>query len=277
MGTNGFAVVAAGVLAADVKRHEIVAPRIAAAWQPGQFVIVRPGDASERIPITINDVDRTAGTITIVVQAIGKTTTILNRLDVGDRVADVVGPLGTPSAIERHGTAVVVGGGVGTAIAFPVARALAEAGNHVIAIVGGRDSAHAILERELREVVAEVYPCTDDGSHGHHGFVTEVLEELLAERTVDHVTAVGPIAMMQAVAGLTAPLGIPTVASLNPIMVDGTGMCGGCRVTVGGQTRFACVDGPEFDAHAVDFTNLAQRNRAYAAFERCKVLEVVGA
>ena len=250
------------------------APRIAAAWRPGQFVIVRPEANSERIPLTIADADRTVGSITIVVQGIGKTTRVLNSLELGDEIHDVVGPLGMPTEVEHYGTAVVVGGGVGTAIGYPVAKALAAAGNHVIAIVGGRDAAHVILEQELRAAVAEVYPCTDDGSYGYQGFVTGKLADVIDASAVDYVLAVGPIPMMAAVAEVTRPHGIRTVVSLNPIMVDGTGMCGGCRVSVDGDTKFACVDGPEFNAHLVDFTNLTQRNKAYLEFEQCRAAGV---
>jgi len=193
---------------------------------------------------------------------------MLNLLEAGDTVADLAGPLGMPSEIERFGTAVVIGGGVGTAIAYPTAVALAEAGNEVIAIIGGRSREYVILESEMAAVCAEVFPTTDDGSYGYHGFVTAKLADLIAEgRQIDYVMAIGPVPMMQAVAEVTRPHGIKTVVSLNPIMVDGTGMCGGCRVHVGGETKFACVDGPEFDAHLVDFDLLQRRNTAYAAFE----------
>ena len=199
------------------------------------------------------------------------------RLDAGAAESgiakDIAGPLGKPSEIEQYGTAVVVGGGVGTAIAYPVANALAASGNRVITIVGGRTSEYVLLETELKAAGIEVLPCTDDGSHGHHGFVTDVLTKVLADEQVDIVFAAGPGVMMRAVSELTRPHGIRTIASLNPVMVDGTGMCGGCRVEIGGETRFACVDGPEFDAHLVDFALLARRNQAYADFEeqaRCR-------
>jgi ferredoxin--NADP+ reductase len=192
----------------------------------------------------------------------------LNLLDAGDTIRDLAGPLGMPSEISNFGTVVVVGGGVGTAIIYPNAVALAEAGNDVIAIIGGRSRDFVILEDELRAVCQDVYPTTDDGSYGYHGFVTEKLEELIVGgRRIDRVLAAGPIPMMRAVAEVSRPHGIETIASLNPIMIDGTGMCGGCRVTVAGETKFACIDGPEFDAHEVDFDLLERRNTTYDAFE----------
>ncbi len=198
----------------------------------------------------------------------GRTTRTLNLLEAGDTIHDLVGPLGMPSEIHEYGTAVVVGGGVGTAIAYPTAAALAKVGNDVIAIIGGKSREFVILEEEMRAVCTEVHPTTDDGSYGYHGFVTDKLGELItAGRSIDHVMAAGPVPMMRAVAEVTRPHGIETVVSLNPIMVDGTGMCGGCRVSVWGATRFACVDGPEFDAHLVDFELLQRRNTTYGVFE----------
>jgi ferredoxin--NADP+ reductase len=194
----------------------------------------------------------------------------MNLLEVGDEIADLVGPLGMPSEIEHFGTVAVVGGGVGTAIAYPTARALSAAGNRVIGIIGGRSRDHIILEDEMRACVDELHITTDDGSAGVHGFVTDPLRELIESTSLDRVLAIGPLPMMQAVADATRPHGIPTIVSLNPIMVDGTGMCGGCRVRVGGETMFACVDGPEFDAHQVDFELLDRRNRAYRDFEECR-------
>ena len=227
-------------------------------------MIVRVIDGGERIPLTIADGD--ASHVVLIVQAVGKTTTLMNRLGAGDSLADVVGPLGRPSEIRDYGTVGVVGGGVGTAIAYPTAAALAAAGNRVVAILGGRTSQHVILEAEMRAVADEVLVTTDDGSAGIRGFVTDALGAVLDG--VDHVFAIGPIPMMRAVANITLSVAVPTTVSLNPIMVDGTGMCGGCRVLVGGDTRFACVDGPEFDAHLVDFDTLAIRNRAYSRAER---------
>jgi ferredoxin--NADP+ reductase len=217
----------------------------------------------ERIPLTIADSDSDKGTITIIVQGIGKTTKKLNLLEAGDYISDVVGPLGKPSHIEKFGTAVSIGGGVGTAIAYPTAVALKEAGNYTISIIGGRTKEFVILENEMREICDEVFITTDDGSYGKHGFVTDQLKELINQRKIDFVLAIGPIPMMKAVAEVTKEKGIPTVVSLNPVMVDGTGMCGGCRATVDGKTVFVCVDGPEFDAHKVDFETLGRRNRTY--------------
>jgi len=258
----------ARALAPEVKYFRLEAPKVARKRRAGQFVIVRVTGNGERIPLTIADADPAAGWIALIVQGVGKTTRTFNRLEVGDTVHDLVGPLGMASEIGVHRSPVVVGGGVGTAIAYPTAVALAEAGNDVIAIVGGRSREFVILEDEMRAVCTEVYPVTDDGSYGHHGFVTDKLAELLsAGNDIDHVVAAGPVPMMRAVAKVTRPYGIETVVSLNPIMVDGTGMCGGCRVSVGGETRFACVDGPEFDAHLVDFELLERRNTTYGAFE----------
>ena len=264
-----FAITEARLLAPDVKLLRIDAPRIARRRRAGQFVIVRVNaEHGERIPLTIADSDAEAGTVTLIVQGVGKTPKLLNMLEAGDAIADIVGPLGEPSEIRNFGTAVVVGGGVGTAIAYPTAVALKQAGNHTIGIVGARSKELLILEQEMRETTDELYLMTDDGSYGEHGFVTQKLEQLIAAgKTIDHVLAIGPIPMMKAVADVTRPPGIETIVSLNPIMVDGTGMCGGCRVIVGGESKFACVDGPEFDAHQVDFTILAQRNTLYRGRE----------
>ena len=261
------AVVEARMLAPDVKLLRVAAPKVARKHQAGQFVIVRVADDGERIPLTIAEADTEAGTITLIVQAVGKTTTLLNRLEVGAEILDLAGPLGTPSEVDDFGTVAVVGGGVGTAVTYPTAAALSRAGNTVLAVIGARTAPQLILQDELAALCDEVHPCTDDGTAGRHGLVTDGLADLMAARSIDRVLAAGPIPMMQAVADLTRPHGIPTVASLNPIMVDGTGMCGGCRVSVGGTNRFACLDGPDFDAHLVDFTLLAQRNRAYVDWE----------
>ncbi|MCL1599352.1 MAG: sulfide/dihydroorotate dehydrogenase-like FAD/NAD-binding protein [Actinomycetia bacterium] len=256
------------VLAPEVKYFRIEAPKVARKRKAGQFVIIRVTGTGERIPLTIVDSDPDEGWISLIVQGIGKTTRTLNELEAGDSVHDLAGPLGMPSEIDEYGRAVVIGGGVGTAIAYPTAVALAEAGNDVVSIIGGRSREFVLLEDEMRDVCTEVYPTTDDGSYGYHGFVTDKLAELIADGPgIDHVIAVGPIPMMRAVAEVTRPHGIDTVVSLNPIMVDGTGMCGGCRVSVGDETKFACVDGPDFDAHQVDFELLARRNRTYTAFE----------
>ncbi|MCG3146955.1 MAG: Dihydroorotate dehydrogenase B (NAD(+)), electron transfer subunit [Verrucomicrobiae bacterium] len=262
----GFLITAARFLAPDVKLFQIHAPRVARKRQAGQFVIVRIHALGERIPLTIADSDPVAGTITIIVQGIGKTTKQLNALNAGDSIPNVVGPLGKPSEIEKFGTCVVIGGGVGTAIAYPTAKALKAAGNRVIAIIGGRNRQLVILEEELRAFADEVIITTDDGSYGEKGLVIDPLQRLLGQ--IDYVLAIGPIPMMRAVANVTREHKIKTVVSLNPIMVDGTGMCGGCRVSVAGKNQFACVDGPEFDAHQVDFETLTKRNAMYRDMER---------
>ena len=263
-----FRILDARFLAPDVKLFRIEAPRVARKRQAGQFVILRVHERGERIPITIADSDATRGDVTIVVQGIGKTTRLLNALDAGDAIRDVVGPLGRPSEIARYGTVCVIGGGVGAAIAYPTAVALKRAANRVITILGGRTRELVILEPELRAASDVLHVTTDDGSRGERGLVTDKLRALIegGER-IDYVLAIGPVPMMRAVAEVTRPHAIRTVVSLNSVMVDGTGMCGGCRVSVGGRSLFACVDGPEFDAHAVDFANLASRNAMYREAE----------
>jgi len=264
-----FNIRSARFLGPNVKQFEIDAPRIARAQKPGQFVIIRIDDTGERIPLTIKGSDPDRGTITIVVQGVGKTTIQLNALEAGDSILDVVGPLGKPSEVEKFGTVCVIGGGVGTAIALPTARALREAGNHVIAILGARTRELLILEDEVRAASDEVLIMTDDGSYGEKGLVTDKLREILP--AVDYVLAIGPIPMMRAVANTTREANVRTVVSLNSIMVDGTGMCGGCRVLIGGKSQFACVDGPEFDAHDVDFNVLMQRNAMYREQEKASL------
>jgi len=263
-----YKILSAKFIAPDIKHFSIEAPKIASKRKAGQFVIVRINDFGERIPLTIADSNTERGTIDLIVQGIGKTTKELNTLGAEDYILDVVGPLGKPSHIENFGTAVSIGGGVGTAIAYPTAVALKDAGNHTISIIGGRTREHVILEDEMKIVCDEVYVTTDDGSYGMHGFVTDQLKELIKERKIDFVLAIGPIPMMKAVADVTRDREIQTVVSLNPIMVDGTGMCGGCRATVDDKTVFVCVDGPEFDAHKVDFETLMRRNRTYLDFEK---------
>ena len=252
-----------------MKLFRIIAPRIARKRKAGQFVIVRIHDRGERVPLTIADSNAKDGTVTIIVQGIGKTTRQLNSLKAGDHLADVVGPLGKPSEIELFGTVIVIGGGVGTAIAYPTAKALKSAGNHIVSIVGARTRELVIIESEMRAISDELHVTTDDGSYAAKGFVTDQLKALMAAgRKIDYVLAIGPIPMMRAVAEATRPRGIKTIVSLNPIMVDGTGMCGGCRVLIDGKSRFACVDGPEFDAHRVDFDTLTKRNAMYRDAER---------
>jgi ferredoxin--NADP+ reductase len=247
----------------------IEAPRIARKQKPGQFVILRIYEEGERIPVTIENSDPERGTINIVVQAAGKTTHLLNSLETGDSILDVVGPLGKPSDIRNYGTVVVVGGGVGTAMAYPTAAALKRAGNRVLSIVGARNKELVILESEMRAVSDALMITTDDGSYADKGFVTDKLRGLIDNGTrIDLVIAVGPIVMMKAVSEMTRKEHIRTVVSLNPIMIDGTGMCGGCRVLIDGKSEFACVDGPEFDAHKVDFAVLVQRNSMYRDSEQ---------
>ena len=266
-----FEIVEARPLARGIKLFVIKAPRIARKQKPGQFVIVRLDEYGERIPLTIADADPQAGTVTIVVQAIGKTTMLLSMLETGDAIRDLVGPLGKPSEIENFGTAVVVSGSVGTAMAYPTARELKRAGNKVISIVGARSKDLLVLEDEVRAVSDETYVVTDDGSYGDKGLVTDKLKELVAAGKVDYVLAVGPVPMMRAVANLTGPQKIKTMVSLNSIMVDGTGMCGGCRVLIDDSSQFACVDGPEFDATRVNFEVLTQRNNMYREQERVSI------
>jgi ferredoxin--NADP+ reductase len=267
----GYALLDARWLSPNVKRLVVCATHVTRNCRPGQFVIVRPAADSERIPLTITDSSRQTGTIVLIVQVAGATTRELCALQDGQEISDVAGPMGRPTEIPHCGHAVLVGGGVGTAVIYPQAKALKAAGNIVSAIIGGRSRSHVILEPELAEVCDAVYPCTDDGSYGFHGFVTARLKRLNAETDtpIAHVLCAGPVPMMAAVADVTRASRIPTIASLNPIMVDGTGMCGGCRVHCGGQNKFACVDGPEFDAHAVDFKELSDRLTAYREFEQC--------
>jgi len=263
-----YEIVEARPLARNIKLFTIKAPRIARKQKPGQFVIVRLDESGERIPLTIAGADPAAGTVTIVVQAIGKTTMLLCMMQAGDAILDMVGPLGKPSEIENFGTAVVVSGSVGTAMAYPTARELKRAGNKVISIVGARSKELLVLEDEVKAVSDETYICTDDGSYGTKGLVTETLKEVMGKQKLDYVLACGPVPMMRAVARMTAPENIKTIVSLNSIMVDGTGMCGGCRVLVGNKSEFACVDGPEFDAQRVNFEVLMQRNNMYREQER---------
>lgn len=264
MGGTLFEILRAESLASGIKRFTIHAPRIARKQKAGQFVIVRVHNRGERIPLTIASADEAAGTIDIIVQAVGKTTYELNDLEAGDSLRDVVGPLGKASDIRRYGTVVMIGGGVGTAIAYPTAAAMKKAGNRVISILGARTKDLVILEPEVRAVSDATFIVTDDGSYGRKGLVTDQLKQLIQNGTpIDLVLAIGPIPMMRAVADVTRGERIHTLVSLNSIMVDGTGMCGGCRVIVNGASEFACVDGPEFDAHKVDFEVLAARNRMY--------------
>lgn len=251
-------------LAPSIVLFEVEAPAVAAKVQAGQFVIVRMNEKSERIPLTVMDFDRVRGTITIVVQNVGYSSALINELAEGDAFQDFVGPLGVATEIENYGTVVCVGGGLGVAPIYPIARALREAGNHVISVIGARSADLLILEEEMRAVSDEVVVTTNDGSQGVTGFVTDGLAHILSQGTdVKAVWAIGPMIMMRSVADYTRPLGLKTIVSMNPIMVDGTGMCGACRVSVGTETKFACVDGPEFDGHLVDFDLAMQRLNYY--------------
>jgi ferredoxin--NADP+ reductase len=264
-----FRIVRTDVLAPTVTRFEIEAPFIARKRKAGNFVMVRLDNQGERIPLTLADSNPASGTITLIVQAVGKTTKQLCAMKAGDSILDVVGPLGTPTPIAMHGTVVCVGGGVGTAELYPIARALKEAGNTVLSIVGARSHDLVILEPEMKAISDALYVTTDDGSYGKKGFVTDQLKDLLdTVPGIGAVFAIGPLPMMKAVSTLTRPYNVHTLVSLNTIMVDGTGMCGGCRVTINGAMKFACVDGPEFDGHSVDFDELMMRNRTYADLER---------
>jgi ferredoxin--NADP+ reductase len=259
-----YKIVEARSVGFKIRQFVIEASRVARKQKPGQFIILRLHENGERIPLTIKSSDPAAGTITIVAQSIGKTTSLLNCLEAGDYILDIVGPLGHPSEIGNFGTVAILAGSVGTAMALPTANALKAAGNHVIFIEGARNTEMVVFEDEVRAASTETYIMTDDGSYGEQGLVTKKLNELIANgRKIDFVLAVGPVPMMRAVSQVTAPLGIKTMVSLNSIMVDGTGMCGGCRVLFGYKSKFACVDGPEFDASQVNFEVLMQRNTMY--------------
>ena len=264
-------------LSDNVKLMKIKAPLVARKALAGQFIILRIDEEGERIPLTIADYDRKNGTITVIYMEVGKTTKQLGTMEVGDKLLNFAGPLGVASEIEKYGTCVMIGGGVGIAPLYPIVRELKKAGNHVISILGARNKSLLMLEKEIEEFSDELHICTDDGSKGKKGFVSNVLQEIIdSGKKIDIVWAIGPIIMMKVVADLTKKYNIKTMVSLNPIMVDGTGMCGGCRVTVGGEIKFACVDGPEFDGHKVDFDNLMLRNRRFLKEEEhaCKIAGV---
>jgi ferredoxin--NADP+ reductase len=268
-----FEVLENQTLAPSLHRLTVRAPLVAAARQPGQFVIVRKDEQGERIPLTIADADAGAGTIRLIVQAIGPSTQDIVATPAGGALRDVVGPLGKPTHLQKWGKVACVGGGVGTAVLYPLAKALAQRGNELYVIIGARSAPYVILADELAEFSKQVYVITEDGSLGRKGLVTAVLADMLSGTLPrpDAVFAVGPVPMMAAVAEQTRPHNIPTMVSLNPIMIDGTGMCGGCRVKIGGQTKFACVDGPEFDAHQVDFKGLANRLKMYQPRQDCRI------
>ena len=265
-----FKILTRRVVADRTREIVVEAPDIAAHAKAGQFVILKNNSAGERYPLTIADFDAARGTLTLVFLEIGKSTVQLGQFNVGDSIPDMVGPLGMPTHVEKRGTVVCIGGGVGIAAAHPVARAFKNAGNHTIGIIGAKSKNLLFFEDEMRAACDELIVTTDDGSHGQKGFVTHRLLEVanrIGAANIGEVFAVGPTIMMKVVADTTRPLGIKTTVSLNPIMVDGTGMCGGCRVEVGGQTKFACIDGPDFDAHLVDFDLLMARQRMYSSEE----------
>jgi len=257
--------------------NEIEAPAIANKAKPGQFVILKANETGERIPLTMAETNPETGTVTVIYMVVGKSTALFRDLPVGDGYQDVIGPLGKATHLEKVGKVICVGGGTGVAVLHPITRALKEIGNDVTCIIGARTKDLLIMEAQMKSASHDLRVCTDDGSYGHHGFVTEVMKEVLDEGDVKLVVAIGPVPMMKATSNITKEYDVKTMVSLNPIMIDGTGMCGGCRVTVGGKTRFACVDGPEFDGHEVNFDELMLRLQAYTEDEKmshdqyCKV------
>ncbi len=264
-----FEILRKEILAEGIKLFEIAAPEIAARAHPGQFIILRQDDKGERIPLTIADFNREGGTITLISQEVGRSTIEIGKMEKGDKILDLVGPLGRASEIEKFGRVVCIGGGVGIAPVYPITRALKETGNEVISIIGARTAEQLILQEEMAGVSDHLHITSDDGSTGQKGFVTDVLARLLGDGLkIDLIVAIGPLPMMQAVAETSRPHGIRTIVSMNPIMVDGTGMCGACRVAVGNETRFACVDGPEFDGHLVDWELARNRSRMFLHEEK---------
>lgn len=264
-----YKIVEKQILSETVKLMKIKAPLVANKAQAGQFIILRIDEHGERIPLTIADYNKKNGTVTIIFMEVGKTTKQLGKMKVGDSILNFAGPLGIPSEIKKYGTVVMIGGGVGIAPLYPIVRELKKVGNYVISILGARNEKLLMLEKEIEGYSDELHICTDDGSKGQKGFVSDILQGLIDEkRKIDMVMAIGPVIMMKVVADVTRPHKIKTLVSLNPIMVDGTGMCGGCRVSVGDQIKFACVDGPEFDGHLVDFKNLMLRNRRFMSQEQ---------
>lgn len=263
-----YKVIEKEILNPTVTKMVVEAPAVAKKALAGQVIILRVHEDGERIPLTIADYDREKGTITIIFQIVGKTTMLLNQLNVGDSILDFVGPLGKPSHVDGYKKVCVIGGGVGCAIAYPTAKALHENGTEVTVITGFRNKDLVILEEEFKQVSTHAYLVSDDGSTGVKGLVTNVLEDLINKgESFDEVIAIGPLIMMKFVCQLTKKYGIKTVVSMNPIMIDGTGMCGGCRLSVGGETKFACVDGPDFDGHLVDFDEAMSRGATYRDFE----------
>jgi len=264
-----FKIVRKEVLNPSVKLLEIEAPYVARKAEPGQFIILRINEEGERIPLTIADYNREKGTVTIIFQEVGKTTKVLGTMKEGEALLDFVGPLGVPSHLEGYKKVAVIGGGLGTAIAYPQAKKLHSMGAEVDSIIGFRNKDLIILEKEMAAVSSRLFITTDDGSNGNKGFVSDVLKKLIEEgNKYDLVIAIGPLIMMKVVSNLTKEYGIKTIVSMNPVMVDGTGMCGGCRVTVGGKTKFACVDGPDFDGHEVDFDEAMRRQMMYKDMEK---------
>lgn len=268
-------ILAKQTLSPNVTRLDVHAPRIAQIRQPGQFVIVHLSENAERIPLTVADSNPETGAITLVIQAVGKSTNELVALNVGDFIRDVAGPLGHPTEMIKTGHALCIGGGVGTAVVHPIAQGLQQRGVQVTSVIGGRAKEWVIFEPELQRY-GKVVVCTDDGGYGRKGFVTDAAKEILASQKVDIVYAVGPVPMMRAVANLTRELGVHTIVSLNPVMIDGTGMCGGCRVSLGNEIKFACVDGPEFDGHKVNFDELQDRLSTYREFEQRSIACAAG-
>lgn len=265
---QSYTILSKQILAPQVTRFDVYAPEISRKRRAGQFVMIRVWENGERIPLTIADADPEQGSITLISQSVGKTTMLLSEKQVGETLQDVVGPLGTATHIEKWGTVVSIGGGIGIAPLYPITQAVKKAGNHVISILGSRNKDLLILENELRSVSDELIITTDDGSYGEKGLVTSALQRIIDRGTrIDQIIAIGPAIMMKFVAETSRPYSIPTVASLNSIMVDGTGMCGGCRITVGGKNKFVCVDGPEFDAHQVDWSEMMMRLATFKEHE----------
>jgi len=273
-----YTIIEKKILSDNVKQFKIKAPLVAKKAKAGQFIILRIDEKGERIPLTISDFDKKEGTITIIFMEVGKTTIQLGKMNEGDKIMNFTGPLGEPSEIKKYGTIVCIGGGVGIAPLFPIIKSLKESGNYIISILGARNYNLLMLEDEIEKYSDEFFITTDDGSKGIKGFVSDVLQKIINEnKKIDIVWAIGPVIMMKVVSDLTKKYDIKTMVSLNPIMVDGTGMCGGCRVEVDGKTKFACVDGPEFDGHKVDFNNLMLRNRRFIRDEEksCKMFREI--
>jgi len=271
-----YKIVSKKVLAPKITRFSIEAPEVAKSRKPGQFVVIRADETSERVPLTIVDSDPKKGTIDLIIQDAGFSTHCLTCYEEGDGFLDVLGPLGRPTDMHKYGTVVCVGGGVGTAVLYPIAKGFKEAGNTVVTINGARNKELIILEEELAKVSDELVIATDDGSYGVKGFGSTILQGMIDDKKkIDFVVAIGPTMMMKAVAEVTRPYGIETIVSLNAIMIDGTGMCGGCRVTVGNEVKFACVDGPEFDAHLVDFEEQIAKHHYYDKEQACQMDKII--